>query len=236
MPPLHAHRVLSLPVLRPVGKKIGHPEPLRTANCELSTANCKLPTSLAAENAIMVGVLNRQPAKLDFPRLSFENVARTELPVLYRVALRLAGNAEDAEDLVSQALLNAHRAWSGFDGSYPRSWLIKILKNEFLSQRRKRGGVASVSIEQIEEPSDEGFWEEVSWSSVGENILRELDRLPEEYRLVVSLCDVEEMSYEEAALALEIPIGTIRSRLFRGRRLLRARLTHVVQELDGGSR
>ncbi len=160
----------------------------------------------------------------------FEDVARQELAVLYRVALRLTHSAEDAEDLVSQTLLNAHRAWGSFDGSYPRSWLIKILKNEFLTQRRKRGSAGNVSIDSIEEPSDEGFWEEVSWSAVGENILRELDRLPEEYRLAVALCDVEEMSYEEAALSLDIPVGTVRSRLFRGRRLLRARLVHMVED------
>jgi RNA polymerase sigma-70 factor (ECF subfamily) len=148
--------------------------------------------------------------------------------------LRLTRNTDDAEDLVSQSLLNAHRSWSSFDGSYPRSWLIKILKNEFLSQRRKRSSTANVSIDAIDEPSDEGFWEEVSWSSVGEDIVRELDKLPEEYRIVVALCDVEEMSYEEAAKALEIPIGTIRSRLFRGRRLLRSRLVHVVDETQRG--
>ena len=156
-------------------------------------------------------------------------MARAELATLYRVAVRLCGNSEDAEDLASQTILNAHRAWESFDGAYPRSWLIKILKNEFLAMRRKRGGAGNVSIGQIPEPSDEGFWEEVSWNAVGDNILRELDKLPEEYRLAVSLCDVEEMSYEEAAVALEIPIGTVRSRLFRGRRLLRAKLAHIVE-------
>lgn len=169
------------------------------------------------------------------PGRSFESVARGELGTLYRVALRMCGKPEDAEDLVSQTILNAHRAWHTFDGAYARSWLIKILKNEFLAMRRKKGGAGNVSIDQIQEPSDEGFWEEVGWSAVGDNILRELDKLPEEYRMAVSLCDVEEMSYEEAALALDIPIGTVRSRLFRGRRLLRAKLAHLVEGgVEGG--
>jgi RNA polymerase sigma-70 factor (ECF subfamily) len=187
--------------------------------------------AFGAAHGIMAAVMQPQAT-----RPSFETVARAELPTLYRVALRLTGNPDDAEDLVSQTILNAHRSWSGFDGSYPRSWLIKILKNEFLGQRRKLGAKGNVSIDQVEEPSDEGFWEEVSWAAVGENILRELDKLPEEYRLVVSLCDVEEMSYEEAAMALEIPVGTIRSRLFRGRRLLRSKLAHIVGEPERGSK
>lgn len=158
----------------------------------------------------------------------FDRVARREIPVLYRVAARLTRNPDDAEDLVSQSLLSAHRAWKEFDGTYPRSWLIRILKNEFFNLRRKIGGSTNVSLESIDEPSDDGFWKEVSWRAVGEDILRELDALPEEYRLAVALCDIEEMSYADAAIALETPIGTVRSRLFRGRRLLRSRLVHCI--------
>jgi RNA polymerase sigma-70 factor (ECF subfamily) len=90
--------------------------------------------------------------------------------------------------------------------------------------------MGNLNLEMVEEPSDDGFWEQVSWNAVGENILRELDKIPEEYRLAVALCDVEEMSYEEAAQALEVPVGTVRSRLFRGRRLLRAKLVHIMDD------
>jgi RNA polymerase sigma-70 factor (ECF subfamily) len=155
----------------------------------------------------------------------FEDVARAELPVLYRVAARLTRQSEDAEDLVSRCLLSAARGWESFDGRHARSWLIRILKNEFFNSRRS-GRVAPVGLDEITEPADEGFWENVSDRALSEALMSELENLPEEYRLAVVLCDVEQMSYEEAASALEVPIGTVRSRLFRGRRILRARLAH----------
>ena len=165
-------------------------------------------------------------------RESFESVVHRELPVLYRVARRLASNGSDAEDLVGNSLLLAAKAWTSFDGRHPRSWLLRILKNEYLGTIRKRSSRPEVALDDILEPSEEGFWQEVSWKAVGNNILTELDQLPEEYRLAVTLCDIEEMSYEDAAEAMEVPVGTVRSRLFRGRRLLRARLVGVVDGLE----
>jgi len=164
------------------------------------------------------------------PRNAFEDVALAELPVLYRVARRLTLSDTDAEDLVGQALLLAARGWNSFDGAHPRSWLIRILKNEHLGMVRKKAGRTIEALEEVPEPLEEGFWEEISWRAVGSDILRELDRLPEEYRIAVALCDVEEMSYEEAATAMEVPVGTVRSRLFRGRRMLRARLVHALDD------
>lgn len=154
----------------------------------------------------------------------FEEVARTELPVLYRVARRLARNDAEAEDLVGTTLLLAARAYDAFDGRHPRAWTIQILRNEFFGQARKRANRPETALDSVAEPSDEGFWREVEWRAVGGDLMRALDGLPEAYRLAVALCDVEEMSYNEVALAMEVPVGTVRSRLFRGRRLLRARL------------
>jgi RNA polymerase sigma-70 factor (ECF subfamily) len=160
---------------------------------------------------------------------SYEEVALAEIPVLYRVARRLVLNDADAEDLVGQTLLLGARGWAAFDGRHPRSWLIRILRNEHLAKLRQRSSRSETGLDEVAEPSDEGFWEEVSWRAVGDDILRELDRLPEEYRMAVALCDIEEMSYEEAAEAMDVPVGTVRSRVFRGRRLLRARLVHAVE-------
>ncbi|WP_158409171.1 RNA polymerase sigma factor [Fimbriimonas ginsengisoli] len=168
-----------------------------------------------------------------FPRshrqkLSFGEVVSTEIPVLYRVARRLVLNEADAEDLVGQTLLLGAKGWASFDGRYARSWLIRILRNEHLGRIRHRAIRPESALAEVAEPSDDGFWKEVSWRAVGEDILRELDRLPEEYRIAVALCDIEELSYEEAADAIDVPVGTIRSRLFRGRRLLRSRLVRAV--------
>lgn len=160
----------------------------------------------------------------------FETVAIDHLPVLYRIARRLTGNDADAEDAVGDTLLKAVRAYDRFDGRFPRAWLVQILRNEHLGLLRKRAIRPESQIDEAFEPSDEGFWREIEWRAVGEDLLRELDRLPEEYRLAVTLCDVEEMTYEEAAFACNVPTGTVRSRLFRGRRLLRARLAGAYGE------
>lgn len=161
-------------------------------------------------------------------RKSFESVALEEIPILHRVARRMTLNDADAEDLVGQALLRAVKAWNTFDGRHPRSWLIRIVKNEHLMKVRHRASRPEIPLEEAVEPTEDGFWEEVSWRAVGDDLLRELDKLPEEYRLAVALCDVEEMSYDDAAEAMDVPVGTVRSRLFRGRRMLRAKLVHLV--------
>lgn len=155
----------------------------------------------------------------------FEKAALAELGLLYRVARRLAMNSADAEDLVSQTLLSAGRSWEGFDGRHPRSWLITILKNEHLKSIRSRGSrPRMVSMDEGAELSQGDPSEQLEQRAFVNDILRELDSLPEDFRMAVALCDVEQLSYEDAAVALDVPIGTVRSRLFRGRRLLRERL------------
>ena len=158
-------------------------------------------------------------------REAFEQLARAELDLLYRVARRLTRNETDVEDVVSQALLKAARAWKTFDGRYPRSWLIKILKNEYLGNLRT-GKLVTTSLDDAEDPgcSEASVWRDLDARALGDEVIEQLDRLPEEYRLAVSLCEVEGLSYSEAAEALDVPVGTVRSRLFRGRRALRDKL------------
>lgn len=155
-------------------------------------------------------------------------VVERELPVLYRVAKRMSGSDADAEDLVGQTIVLAFQHWDNFDGRHARSWLIRILRNEWLQVLRKRKVRKEVSSELSEEVSDEGFWRAVDHKMEAELIIQALDHLPEEYRITIALCDVEEMSYEDAAKSLDIPIGTVRSRLFRGRKLLRSRLVSLA--------
>jgi RNA polymerase sigma-70 factor, ECF subfamily len=159
---------------------------------------------------------------------SFESVVDAELPVLYRVALRLTRSQAEAEDLVGQTLYLAARAWAVFDGAHPRSWLIKILRNEHAGSARKR---TKVSLEdQPVEPTGMEPWPEVDWKLVGDQILKALDQIPEDYRMAVALCDIEEVTREEAALALEVPLGTLNSRLHRGRSLLKVSLSRILGE------
>jgi len=157
-------------------------------------------------------------------RPSFEDAVTAELPVMYRVARRLTLDATDAEDLVGQVLLSAAKSWPPFDGRHLRSWLLKILRNEhFAGLRRKAVRPQTVPLDQAQDSIDEQ-WNPPDAEAAGSKVLQELDRLPEEYRLAVALCDVEELSYLEAAGAMDVPVGTVRSRLYRGRQMLRERL------------
>ncbi len=161
----------------------------------------------------------------------FEARLQDELPVLYRVAKRLAKSTDTAEDLVGQTIYAAIKFKHSFDGRHLRSWLIKILRNEFNTLVRKEQARPTVLLDEVD-GEVESFWDEVHWRVDAETLMRELDNLSEEHRMIIQLCDVEEISYEDAADALEIPIGTVRSRLFRARAKLRDRCAGLVQ-LEG---
>ncbi len=166
-------------------------------------------------------------------RPPLEETVQRKIPVLYRVAKRLARTAADAEDLVAKTLVQVVTHWNRFDGAFPRSWMIRILRNEHLQDARRRKAQPTVQMTEVSEPAMDDFWKDVDWTLVGGQLGDALDAIPEEFRLPIVLCDVEELTYEEAAAALDCPVGTIRSRIFRGRKLLRAKLYHLTQEATG---
>lgn len=159
----------------------------------------------------------------------FERAVRPELAVLYRVARRMGCTQDQAEDLVQTTLLKAFQAWDKFDGRHLRSWLIRILRNEFLMVLRSSRSELSLDEPDAPEVQQAPFWGALSDKIDADEILAALTELPDIYRLAVQLCDVEQMSYEEVAQALDCPIGTVRSRLFRARALLRTRLAHLQE-------
>ncbi len=161
----------------------------------------------------------------------FESAIRGELPVLYRVAKRMASSTADAEDLVQETLLRAFAAWNRFDGRHVRAWLMKILYNENLARFRSREPDFQLSEFEADEPFQDDLWVSVANREQAQVILSELEKLESHHRLAIQLCDVEGMSYEEVADILEVPIGTVRSRICRGRNLLRERVLHRL----GGS-
>jgi RNA polymerase sigma-70 factor (ECF subfamily) len=172
----------------------------------------------------------------------FGNTVVDMLPGLYATALRLAKNRADAEDLVAESVA---QAWSALDslrdkGAF-RGWIFRILSNCFVSNCRARR--ARPQTEPF--PDDDGSAEDFSlferlhqpfllWSGnpeqefldhlLREDVERAVDAVPEAYRLTVVLVDLEGFSYQEAAQALDVPIGTVRSRLARGRSLLQRAL------------
>lgn len=160
---------------------------------------------------------------------SFESEALPHLDTLYRVALRLTGEPAAAEDLVQETMLRALKAWGSFrPGSNARAWLVTILRNQFVnSWRSAKRSPAGVDVDAIPEPADpkdpdpEGrFFREL----VDEEVLRAVDDLPTEFREVLVLSDMENLPYAEIAESLGIPVGTVKSRLFRARRILQGQL------------
>lgn len=170
--------------------------------------------------------------RLFFKTGSFEKAVKKELPVLYRVARRMGCSAEEAEDVVQNALIKAYQAWDRFDGGHLRSWLIKILRNERLMLLRHTHNDSPLDENEGYESTEQPFWEEVAWKMHAGRILEELENIPEAYRLTIHLCDIEQMSYEEAAESMDVPVGTVRSRLFRARAMLRKRLVELNPNLE----
>jgi RNA polymerase sigma-70 factor, ECF subfamily len=166
----------------------------------------------------------------------------THLDAMYAVACKLTRNPTEAEDLVQDAFVKAMRARQQFQaGTNLKAWLFRILTNTFINKYRRGGLERSVLDGPDADPLADGW---VSASTmrqlrdpetlalmpiVQDEIRRALDALPAEFRLAVILCDVEEFSYEEIAQMMGCPIGTVMSRLHRGRKLLqRALYNHAI--------
>jgi RNA polymerase sigma-70 factor (ECF subfamily) len=185
-----------------------------------------------------------QAAPPDDPALRerFEREVLPLLPSLYSAALRMTRNPADAEDLVQETYLRAYRGFSGFEeGTNLRAWMYRILTNTFInSYRKKQREPVTVQEDDLDEwylydklgesgvePSAEA---EVIRSMPDEDVQKALEALPEGFRLAVLLADVEGFSYKEIAEILGIPIGTVMSRLHRGRRALEKALWGRVRE------
>lgn len=175
----------------------------------------------------------QSPPPVDDKRASFEREALVHLDALYRVALRLTGNPSDADDLVQETMLKAYRAWHQYEqGTNAKGWLLTILRHAFINEyRRRRRHPETVDLDAIEpyavlddERQDDDPQGQFFDKIVDDEVLQAIDALPEQFREAVVLSDVEGMSYEEVARILDVPIGTVKSRLFRGRRLLQAKL------------
>ena len=157
---------------------------------------------------------------------TWEEVARDYGRFLYTVAYRLSGNDDDAQDLVQEALIRVRRGLERYEPGSLEGWLARIVTNVFLDEvRRKRRRPTSAlpdDPEWVLPPSPAA--DEVS-TGQSDDIQAALATLPEEFRVPVVLCDVADQSYEQIARALGVPVGTVRSRIHRGRRMLRSLLT-----------
>lgn len=160
---------------------------------------------------------------------TFEAQALGYADQLYRVALRLCRNREKAEDLIQEALLQAWRSFHRFElGTNLRAWLYKIMFNvHYSNERRNRLQLV---------PAEETIAETLAYDPptpqrlTDQEVLAAVERLPRDFQIPILLADVEELSYREIAEAMEIPIGTVMSRLHRGRKILRTELVNYANE------
>ena len=173
----------------------------------------------------------------------FEKGDLPYLDSLYNAAYRMARNAQDAEDLVQETYLKAYKYYDKFrEGTNLKAWLFKILKNTFINSYRKKksrppqadfaaleGSFESVisdeSPQQTKDPEEE-LLEQV----LDEDVQRALQELSEDYRMVILLADLEGFAYKEIAEILDIPVGTVMSRLYRARRQLEDTLLQYARE------
>ena len=173
--------------------------------------------------------------------LSFEETTLPLLPRLQRYAYRLTGNAADGDDLVQTAYLNALKGWHTFKpGTDPARWLFTVLRHAFYRTHRRSGEMLSLDDPELESLSGTLYlreelerggarWDEIP--DLGPALDEAIATLPVYLRLLVLLVDVEGYTYEEAAAEVGVPIGTVRSRLYRARRMLQEYLIHHADDL-----
>ncbi len=177
-------------------------------------------------------------------RSEFEREALPHLDALFGTAVRLTRNEKDAEDLVQDTVLRAYRFWGKFEkGTNCKAWLFKILTNTFINRyhkgkREQELALAAAAEESVTQDilayeahsatrDPEGA---LASRMLSDDVQRALDSIPTEFRLAVLLCDLEELSYKEIADIMECPVGTVMSRLYRGRRLLQRALHDYAVE------
>ncbi len=173
----------------------------------------------------------------------FEATAMPFLDSLYNTAYRMARNAQDAEDLVQETYLKAYKYYDKFqEGTNFKAWLFKILKNTFINAYRKKQSMPLQSdFADIEDAFETQLADEVRRRSrnpeddafegvLDHDVQRAIRELPPDYRMAVVLADLEDLSYKEVAAALDVPVGTVMSRLYRGRKLLEEALLRYGRE------
>ncbi len=173
----------------------------------------------------------------------FEREFLPHANALKTFAFHLAYNEEDADDLVQETFMKAHRFIDRYiEGTNAKAWLFKILKNAYINQYRKRSKrPTKVDFEDFisyhdtdEDGGATGYLdlrEEIFENMMGDEVTNAINALPVDFRTVILLCDIEGFKYEEISKIIDIPIGTVRSRLFRARNMLKENLQGYAQRL-----
>jgi RNA polymerase sigma-70 factor (ECF subfamily) len=178
----------------------------------------------------------------------FESLLMEMLEPAYRLALRLTSDSEDAQDLVQEAALRASRFRHTFEkGSSFKSWFYRIIVNQFYTGTRRKKNTTTSSLDALTDATDIFLYARSAEAGLlrpdadpaasvvahmaEDDVARALAALPDEFRTVATLYFIDDLSYQEIADILGVPIGTVRSRLHRGRHMLQKQLWRVAEEL-----
>lgn len=181
------------------------------------------------ERAIEAAGASRSAQAIATADDAFQQWVVPEIEVMLRVANSLTRDPGEAEDLVQDALIRAYRAIEGFDGRYPRAWLLTIVRNTHLNRvRKRRPELLDDPDQEIDRLSRQGTASTVEDDVVGGTLDAVIDaalrELPAKHRQVLELVDMDGLNYQEAALVLGVPVGTVMSRLHRARKSMKRRL------------
>ncbi len=169
---------------------------------------------------------------------SWDELVRQHADRVYRLAYRLAGNQQDAEDLTQETFIRVFRSLQNYQPGTFEGWLHRITTNLFLDMVRRRTRIRMEALPEdydrvpAEDPNPEQIYHD---SRLGPDLQAALDSLPPEFRAAVVLCDIEGLSYEEIGATLGVKLGTVRSRIHRGRQALREHLAKHSDELSASA-
>ncbi len=174
----------------------------------------------------------RQDLTVDEKQEIFDNEFLPHIDSLYNFGYYLTNDEDEAKDLLQETYLRAYKYINYYQkGTNAKAWLLRILKNTFINDYRKKSKrPVHLSFEDFytgDESEDTGFIDlrqEVFDSLIGDEVSKALNSLPVDYRLIILLCDIEGFKYEEIAKIIDVPIGTVRSRLHRARNMLKEKL------------
>jgi RNA polymerase sigma-70 factor (ECF subfamily) len=197
---------------------------------------------VANDTGAQTGAASRPAETAEWVAPSWDDIVRTHADRVYRLAYRLSGNRADAEDLTQETFVRVFRSLANYTPGTFEGWLHRITTNLFLDMARRRAKIRFDALADdagdrlaSDEPGPERVYEQ---NNLDPEIQRALDALPADFRAAVVLCDLEGLTYEEIALTLDIKVGTVRSRIHRGRVLLREVLAHRapgVRPIEYGS-
>lgn len=175
-------------------------------------------------------------------QIIFEDELFPHMDALKTFAYHLSYNEEDANDLVQETYMKAHRFIDKYDqGTNAKAWLFKILKNAYINEYRKKSKRPKkvdfediISYQNSDTASSSKYTDlrqEIFENMMGDEVTIAINALPIDFRTVILLCDIEGFTYEEISKIIDVPIGTVRSRLFRARNMLKEKLRNYAEKL-----